>query len=151
MARYEHLPIYRAAFDLAVHMEKIVRHFSRYHKYTLGTELRNNSRMILDRVIEANNTVDRQSVLLRLRQELESPKVLARLCHESGGDPPFGHHPLFTPPVRLPSLPSWRVSGLALMASQSGQVANQKSLGVCCRRTVLLLLSRLPEWQQSYA
>ncbi len=25
MARYEHLPIYRAAFDLAVHMEKIVK------------------------------------------------------------------------------------------------------------------------------
>jgi len=25
MARYEHLPIYRAAFDLAVHVEKLVR------------------------------------------------------------------------------------------------------------------------------
>jgi hypothetical protein len=24
MARYDHLPIYRAAFDLAVHIEKIV-------------------------------------------------------------------------------------------------------------------------------
>ena len=40
MARYEHLPIYRAAFDLAVHVEKIVRSFGRYHKYSLGTELR---------------------------------------------------------------------------------------------------------------
>lgn len=37
MARYDHLPIYRAAFDLAVHLEQIVRHFDRYHKYTLGT------------------------------------------------------------------------------------------------------------------
>ena len=27
MARYEHLPIYRAAFDLAVHVEKIVKSF----------------------------------------------------------------------------------------------------------------------------
>lgn len=35
-ARYEHLPIYRAAFDLAVHMETIVRHFSRYHKLITG-------------------------------------------------------------------------------------------------------------------
>ena len=39
MARYDHLPIYRAAFDLAVHLEQIVRHFDRYHKYTLGTDL----------------------------------------------------------------------------------------------------------------
>ena len=44
LARYEHLPIYRAAFDLAVHIEKIVSNFSRYHKYTLGTELRDGSR-----------------------------------------------------------------------------------------------------------
>ena len=36
MARYEHLPIYKAALDLTVHFEKLVAGFSRYHKYTLG-------------------------------------------------------------------------------------------------------------------
>ena len=40
MARHEHLPIYKAALDLTVHFEKLVAGFSRYHKYTLGTELR---------------------------------------------------------------------------------------------------------------
>ncbi len=85
MARYEHLPIYRAAFDLAVHMEKIVRHFSRYHKYSLGTELRERSRRILERVMEANSRRDRAALLLQLREELESFKMLARLCHVSGG------------------------------------------------------------------
>jgi hypothetical protein len=40
MARYEHLPIYKQAMDIAVYFEKTVAHFSRYHKYTLGTELR---------------------------------------------------------------------------------------------------------------
>ncbi len=39
MARYEHLPIYKKAMDLTVYLEKIVRNFSRYHKYTLGAEL----------------------------------------------------------------------------------------------------------------
>jgi hypothetical protein len=43
MARYEHLPIYKKAMDLAVHMEQIVRNFSRCHKYTLGSELRSMS------------------------------------------------------------------------------------------------------------
>ena len=37
MARYEHLPIYKQALDAAVHFEKVVAGFSRYHKYTLGT------------------------------------------------------------------------------------------------------------------
>jgi hypothetical protein len=34
MARYEHLPIYKKAFDLAVHFEKVAAGFSRHHKYT---------------------------------------------------------------------------------------------------------------------
>jgi hypothetical protein len=50
MARYEHLPIFREAYDLTVHIEKIVRNFSRYHKYTLGTDLRNKSRAILETI-----------------------------------------------------------------------------------------------------
>ena len=37
MARYEHLPIYKAALDAAVHFEQVVAGFSRYHKYSLGT------------------------------------------------------------------------------------------------------------------
>jgi hypothetical protein len=43
MARYEHLPIYKKALDVAVHFEKVVAGFSRYHKYTLGSELHNQS------------------------------------------------------------------------------------------------------------
>jgi hypothetical protein len=85
MARYEHLPIYKAAFDLAGHVEKIVRNFSRYHKYALGTELRDCSRKILKRIIEANASRAREPMLLQLRQDLEWFKVLARLCHEAGG------------------------------------------------------------------
>jgi len=85
MARYDHLPIYREAYDLALHIEKIVRNFSRYHKYTLGTELRNKSRNIVEKIIEANNTENRRTPLLELRLELETLKVFTRLCHDSGG------------------------------------------------------------------
>jgi hypothetical protein len=85
MARYDHLPIYRTAFDLAVHIEKIVRHFSRYHKYTVGTELRECSRNALKLIITANSQrgAARKATLLRLRQDLEWFTVLTRLCHES--------------------------------------------------------------------
>ncbi len=85
MARYEHLPIFKEAYDLTVHLEKIVRNFSRYHKYTLGTDLRNKSRHILEKIVEANNAAeDREARLLELRQELESFKVITRLCQDSG-------------------------------------------------------------------
>ncbi len=56
MARYEHLPIYKKAMDLTVYFEKIVRNFSRYDKYTLGSELREKSRQIVELIIKANST-----------------------------------------------------------------------------------------------
>jgi len=40
MAQAEHLPIYKASYDLCVYLEDVVRRFSRYHKYGLGTGLR---------------------------------------------------------------------------------------------------------------
>ena len=84
MARYEHLPIYREAYDLTVHVEQVVRNFSRYHKYTLGTDLRNRMRGALEKIVEANNATDRVEYLKELRQQLEGLKVLCRLCHDSG-------------------------------------------------------------------
>jgi hypothetical protein len=47
MARYEHLPIYAKAMELAVYLQSVVRNFSRYDKYTIGTELRNHTRAII--------------------------------------------------------------------------------------------------------
>jgi hypothetical protein len=45
--------------DLTIYFEKVVRNFSRYHKYTLGTELRAKSREIVGLIIKANSTVER--------------------------------------------------------------------------------------------
>ena len=58
MARYEHLPIYKAAMDLTVYIETIVRNFSRYPKYTLGSELRQQSRELVTLIIRANSRPD---------------------------------------------------------------------------------------------
>ncbi len=67
MARYEHLPIYKQAMDVAVHFEKIVAGFTRYHKYTLGSELRNKSREVVVLIVRANAARDKQAELLALR------------------------------------------------------------------------------------
>jgi hypothetical protein len=51
MARYEHLPLYKTAMELTVYIETVVRSFSRYHKYTLGTDLRQQSRALVTVII----------------------------------------------------------------------------------------------------
>ena len=82
MARYEHLPIYKKAFDLTKYFDTIVRNFSRYNKYTYGTELRNLSREILKGIIRANNATDKTAHLLQIREKLEELKIVIRLCKE---------------------------------------------------------------------
>ena len=79
MARTEHLPIYRASYDLCLYLEQVVQRFSRYHRYTLGTDLRDEARQALKLVVRANAQRDRVASLLALREELEQIKVLLRL------------------------------------------------------------------------
>ena len=85
MARYEHLPIYKAALDMTVHFEKLVAGFSRYHKYTLGIELRQGSRDVLMQVLRANNAsnkVERSAELLVLRERIEALLLAMRVAKE---------------------------------------------------------------------
>jgi hypothetical protein len=48
MAQTEHLPIYKAAYDACLYFEQVVRSFSRYHKYSIGQDVRDGSRRALD-------------------------------------------------------------------------------------------------------
>ncbi len=80
MARYEHLPIYKRAMDVAIYMEKVVAGFSRYHKYTLGTDLRNKSREIVSLIVKANSSQNKLSILHDLRGELDALIILIRMC-----------------------------------------------------------------------
>ena len=83
VARSEHLPIYKASYDLCLYFEDVVRGFSRYHKYGLGSDLRDGARRLLKLVVRANARADKVPVLLDLREELEELKVVARLCHDA--------------------------------------------------------------------
>ncbi len=86
MARYEHLPIYKAALDMTVHFEKLVAGFSRYHKYSLGTELREASRGVLMHVSHANNAGTREQraiELLVLRDRIDALLLAMRLAQEA--------------------------------------------------------------------
>jgi hypothetical protein len=51
MARYEHLPIWRAAMDLALGLEQAAAGFPRVHRYALGAELRRSAQQILGGVM----------------------------------------------------------------------------------------------------
>lgn len=83
MARSDHLPIYKAAYDLCLWLEQVVRGFPRYHKYAIGSDLRDGSRRVLRLVVRANASVAKTPVLLELREEIESLKAMLRLAYDA--------------------------------------------------------------------
>jgi hypothetical protein len=82
MAQSEHLPIYKASYDLCLHFEQVVHGFSRFHKYSLGSDLRDGARRVLKLIVRANARRDKVNVLFEVREEIEQLKVLLRLCHD---------------------------------------------------------------------
>ena len=54
---------------LMVYVETVVRGFLRYHKYTIGTRLRESTWQVLTLIVKANNTpvAERRPLLVQLR------------------------------------------------------------------------------------
>ena len=81
MTYYKDLPIWRDAMRLAVEMEPAVRAFPRYHKYTLGTELRQAAHLICQEVAHAALWVPpRLQTLQRLVERIEALKISVQLA-----------------------------------------------------------------------
>ena len=82
MAGSETLPIYKSALSLAVYMEQIVRGFEKYHKYTMGVELREKSKTLLFAINRVNMSDDKVKALATLRDACEDMKVLIQIAKE---------------------------------------------------------------------
>ncbi len=89
MAKYEHLPIFKKAYDLTLYFEKIVRNFSRYHKYSVGAEIRELSREVLRLIRRANNAQDKVPLLLQNRERffLAIATAVHTGCHREANWP----------------------------------------------------------------
>ena len=82
MSFYENLIVYKKALELAVYFERTVRGFERYHKYTIGADLKNISRRILVLIAKANTKQFRKDCLTEALDKLEELKIIIHLCQE---------------------------------------------------------------------
>jgi hypothetical protein len=102
MVQYRHLPVWKAALDLAVHLEHAVRRFSpkvgnphptfgwaelspRYNKYTLGSDLRQTAQRLCRLVARANDAKDAARLcaldeLVNAVEEMKTRLTLARFA-----------------------------------------------------------------------
>jgi len=81
-SHYERLSIYKGAMDLVVKLDSIVRDFSRYHKYSIGTQIRDKALNLIDLIVQANTKEMRGQKLPQLCAQVESMKVLCNVGQE---------------------------------------------------------------------
>lgn len=78
----EKLPIFRSALELCVYIEAIVKGFDKYHKYTIGEDMRTFSKEMLFIVNRVGLSEDRLGGLKELRDKCEDMKMLLLISKE---------------------------------------------------------------------
>jgi len=82
MAKYEHLPVYKKAMELSTYLHELVRNFSRYHKYSIGSDMRQMSFDIIKLIITANSEENKEPVLKNLVIHCEMIKNMLILAKD---------------------------------------------------------------------
>lgn len=83
--RYKQIPLWRDASRFLVEVERAVRQFPRYHKYTLGSELRRQAMAIcrlVARAAQSNAIGQRERLLEQLVWQVEDTKMSVQLAKE---------------------------------------------------------------------
>jgi transposase-like protein len=70
MARYEHLPIYKATYDLLLAAMQCTKSFSREYKYTLGQNIKDQIVGLVVFIYRANSTRDRANNIAVIRERI---------------------------------------------------------------------------------
>ncbi len=79
---YENLPIFKKALEANLYIEDAVRGFARYHKYGIGSEMRQKARELLYSIPKVYYADDKQKALVSLRDISEELKIVIYLAKE---------------------------------------------------------------------
>lgn len=79
---YENLPIFKKALEINLYIEESVRNFSHYHKYAIGSELRQKAREVLYAIYRVYFSSDKKEAITTLRNNIEELKITIYLAKE---------------------------------------------------------------------
>ncbi|MEF3691684.1 MAG: four helix bundle protein [Candidatus Moraniibacteriota bacterium] len=82
MARYQHLPIFQAAYDLNIEIHRRVENFPRVHRYSMGERLKSLTMDFLDLMVKANSVQNKFEILTQSEFILEKLKIYIRTCFD---------------------------------------------------------------------
>ncbi len=82
MAQYQHLPIYKATYDLLQRIMVATKAFPREYKYTLGQKLKDEAMDLVVLIYRANTRQDREAHVAEILERIQLVEVMMRLAHD---------------------------------------------------------------------
>jgi len=82
MAQYEHLPLFKSAYDFDLYFVKLSRRFPKDFKYGIAAQIRELILEVIDNIILANNNTDKIKYLDNTLLTIERMKVKVRLLKD---------------------------------------------------------------------
>lgn len=82
MARYEHLPIYKAAYDLFIEALQVTKTFPRDYRYTLGEHFHSSAIELLKCVYKTNMSKNKTDLIKEIMYFAQELGVLIRAAHD---------------------------------------------------------------------
>ena len=84
MVIYNHLPVYKASYDLLVDIFEVTRHFTREYKYTLGESIKKEAIEMITNIYRANSSYDKRDKIQVARENIEVIRLYFRLMRDLG-------------------------------------------------------------------
>lgn len=82
---YQELPVYKTSYDLLMFIIRCTASFPRQYKYTLGEKLQSLCVDMIISIYQANSDrAKRAGLLQHLRVRIETIRLLARVCQDTG-------------------------------------------------------------------
>lgn len=82
MAIYNHLPVYKASYDLIFDIFKTVKDFNREYKYTLGESIKKEAVEMVTEIYRANSSFSKEAHIQKAREKIETIRIFFRLCRD---------------------------------------------------------------------
>jgi len=82
MATYDHLPVYKASYDLLVEIFQFTKNFNREYKYTIGESLKNETIKMITNIYRANSTYSKSTIIQSARENIEVIRLFVRLLKD---------------------------------------------------------------------
>ena len=82
MATYNHLPVYKASYELLVELFRFTKDFSREYKYTLGESIKKEIIEMIRNIYRANSSYSKGTIIQSARENVETIRLFLRLLKD---------------------------------------------------------------------